>query len=203
MTDGSPSLEVGFQIDAGGSFDSLARLDGLIDSATAKAVAEFEKVERASKGMLDLGVATASVTSFGSAATRELQNAARNMAQVEKAGESLSRQLDRQTSTFGKTREETYAAIQTLAGTGTSPSTTSDAALLSAAGTASEATTPTAANDDMASEIKALREELAAMRADNNAGHAATASNTGSMKRTLDGVTQANGGEAISVASAA
>lgn len=106
MDDGFPTLEVGFAIDTGDSFGSLQQLDGLIDQATANAVAEFAKVERASKGMLDLGGATASMKSFGTAATREAASAARELAKVEKAGESLVRQLERQNAAFGKSREE-------------------------------------------------------------------------------------------------
>ncbi len=106
MDDGTPSLGVGFEIDTGGSFDGMTRLDGLIDTVTANALKEFAKVEQASKGMLNLGGATASVTAFGNATTREARNSARELAKVEKAGESLARQLERQASTFGMTRKQ-------------------------------------------------------------------------------------------------
>lgn len=106
MDDGSPTLEVGFAIDTAGSFESLTQLDGLIDKATANAVAEFAKVEKASSGMLNLAGATASIKAFGSAATRADQDIIRSRAQVESSGEALIRQIQRQTDAFGKTRSE-------------------------------------------------------------------------------------------------
>ncbi|UAK25867.1 coiled-coil domain-containing protein [Sphingomonas nostoxanthinifaciens] len=109
MGDGAPTLEVGFAINPGGSIESLSQLDDLIGKAAADAVREFAKVEAASGHILDLGGATASLTAFGAAATRESQNAARALAQVEKAGESMSRQLDRQTTSFGKSTAELRA----------------------------------------------------------------------------------------------
>ncbi|MEG8025039.1 hypothetical protein QP162_12570 [Sphingomonas aurantiaca] len=53
------------------------------------------------------------------------------------------------------------------------------------------------------SEIKSLREEVTAMRNENNSGQAAIAGNTQRMDRRLEAVTSASGGDAISVASAA
>lgn len=106
MDDGTPSLGVGFEIDTDGAFSNLSQLDSLIDSSVANAVAEFDRVKRATAGMVNLGNATAQITTFGNAATRELQNAAREMARVEKSGEALVRQLERQGAAFGLTRSE-------------------------------------------------------------------------------------------------
>ncbi len=106
MDDDAPGLGVGFSIETGASFENLARLDNQIDSVTAKAIDEFNRMERASAGALNLNGATMSVSAFGAAATRELATAARQMAQVERAGESMVRQLERQGAAFGKTREE-------------------------------------------------------------------------------------------------
>jgi chromosome segregation ATPase len=106
MDNGAPSLEVGFEINTGSSADQLIRLDDLIDRGTANALSEFAKIEKASAGMLNLGNATASMRTFGSAATKETQSAARELANVEKAGERLSNQLGRQNTEFGKTREQ-------------------------------------------------------------------------------------------------
>lgn len=108
MDDGTPTLEVGFAIDMGGSLEELTRLEGLIDTATASAIAEFSKMENAAKSV-SFGGATASITSFGNATTRSAQDAAANFARVEKAGESLLRQLDKQVASFGKTRAEIQA----------------------------------------------------------------------------------------------
>ncbi|WP_242183212.1 hypothetical protein [Sphingomonas sp. CARO-RG-8B-R24-01] len=115
---------------------------------------------------------------------------------------ATSRQeLDRVQAQTAASLEATNAAISNLATTVTP--TTSVAAILANAATVQASTAPAASNDDMASELRSLRDELAQLRADNNAGHAATASNTGSLKRSFDSVTAASGGEAISVAAAA
>lgn len=121
---------------------------------------------------------------------------------------ATSRQeLDRVKAQTAATLESVYAAIMSANGSGTGVATGVGAptgTILSAAATAAQVSTGSVeANDNMAAEIKALREEIAGMRAENNAGHAATAGNTGAVKRTLDNVTAASGGEAISIAAAA
>ena len=109
MDDGAPVLEVGFAIDTGGSFAELQRLSQVMDSAEAKIVADAARIEKATGGMVDLGAGTASIRSFGSAVTKEAQSAARELARVEKAGEGLSRQLERDNATYGKTRDQIRA----------------------------------------------------------------------------------------------
>lgn len=104
--DDAPGMEVGFAINLANSFVELARLDGVIDVVTANALSEFSKLEKASEGLINLGAATATVTTFGAETTRAAQTAARELKKVESAGEGLLRQLERQSSTFGKTREE-------------------------------------------------------------------------------------------------
>lgn len=100
------ALGVGFDIDATGSFETLARLDSAIDRATANAIEEFNRVERASAGMLNLNGAQASLRSFGGETTQAMRAAAREIATVEKAGERLVSQVERQSAAFGKSREE-------------------------------------------------------------------------------------------------
>jgi hypothetical protein len=109
MYDGSPTLEVGFAIDTGGSFGELAQLQSLMDSAEAKIVADAASIERATGGMLNLGGAKASMTAFGATATKEARSAARELNRVEKAGEALSRQMERDAAAFGKSRDELRA----------------------------------------------------------------------------------------------
>lgn len=109
MDEDGASLGVGFEIDFHDAFGSLKTLDDIIGTTAAEAVRQFEKLEAASRGALNLTDATVQIKSFGSAATRELANVERANAKVEKAGEALSRQLDRQITTFGKTREELRA----------------------------------------------------------------------------------------------
>lgn len=106
MEEEGPALGVGFEIDFHDSFGRLKTLDELIGVSAANAVREFRKLEDASRGALNLGGATAELRGFGNAATRELAVAARELARVEKSGEALVRQLERQNSAFGRTREE-------------------------------------------------------------------------------------------------
>lgn len=106
MDDDAPTLSVGFAIDFHDSFGKLKSLDDIIGSTAADAVREFERIKAASNGALNLGPATASVTAFGNAATRELANVARENARVEKSGEGMVRQMQRQAETFGKTASE-------------------------------------------------------------------------------------------------
>lgn len=56
---------------------------------------------------------------------------------------------------------------------------------------------------DMADRIRELTATVEQLRLDNNAGHAATAGNTGRVVKKLDDVTAASGGDAIAIASAA
>jgi hypothetical protein len=105
----SPGLGVGFAIDPEGSFDVLRQLQAAMDSTEGKIIAEAARIEAATGKMINLGGATAQVTSFSNATTREMAIVARETARAEKAGEALSRQLDRQTASFGKTREEMRA----------------------------------------------------------------------------------------------
>lgn len=106
MDEDGAELSVGFAIDFYDSFGQLRTLDDVIGTAAANAVREFQKIEAATNGVINLGGATAQVTAFGNAATREMQAAAREMARAETAGEALVRQLDRQTAAFGKSRSE-------------------------------------------------------------------------------------------------
>ena len=111
-----PTLGVGFAIETGNSFEELLRLQQVMDTTEAKVVAKAAKMEEATGGMVNLGKAHAAISSFGSAATREGASAAREFAKAEKAGEALSRQLARQNSTFGQSKEAIrQARVETAA----------------------------------------------------------------------------------------
>lgn len=99
MSEGSPTLEVAFEINTTGAFGNLVQLDGRIDSSTANAVAEFNRVKQASMGMVNLSGATNEVRAFGQITTQSFRN-------VEKSGEGLVRQMERQIEMFGKTKSE-------------------------------------------------------------------------------------------------
>ncbi len=110
MDDSSPRLEVGFVIDTGDSFGGLMQLQDAIDSTEAKVLADANRIERATRGMVDLAASTTNVVAFGNATSREMQSARQAIASAEKAGERLVAQLERQNSVFGKTREEVRSA---------------------------------------------------------------------------------------------
>lgn len=104
-----PTLEVGFAIEAGGSFDTLSQIQRAMDTTEAKVIADAAKIEKATAGMVSIGGAAAAITAFGNANSREMQAVVRDRAQVERAGERLVAQLERQNASFGKTREELRA----------------------------------------------------------------------------------------------
>jgi hypothetical protein len=136
-------------------------------------------------------------------------DAAKNLPQLSKslldaaAQAATSRQeLDRVQAQTAAMLEATYAAI----GGGSpaeAPTAANTAAALANLSAVQAATGSAAASNDMVSELRALREEMAGMRTENKAGHAATAGNTGSIDRRLAAVTEASSGEAITVASVA
>jgi hypothetical protein len=106
MDDGAPALGVGFEIDTASAFGNLSTLDDAIGKAAADAVRDFQKIEAASKSAVNLAGATAQVTAFANAETRELANVARARNAAEKAGEGMVRQMQRQVETYGKTAAE-------------------------------------------------------------------------------------------------
>ncbi|MEG8025041.1 hypothetical protein QP162_12580 [Sphingomonas aurantiaca] len=105
MDDSSPALEVGFILNTEGAFAEMLRFSQMFDDKTADFVRQAAQIEQAAGG-IRLGGATAHVQTFGNAVSREMQTARMAMAGVEKAGERMVAQLERQNSTFGKTREE-------------------------------------------------------------------------------------------------
>ncbi len=109
MDNDSPGLGVGFTIDPEGSFDTLRQLQAAMDSTEGRIVQEAARIEKATSGMVKLGGAVVEMDSFRNAATRAGREAAQEFARVEKAGEAMVRQLERQNASFGKTRDELRA----------------------------------------------------------------------------------------------
>ena len=118
---------------------------------------------------------------------------------------ATSRQeLDRIKAQVAASLEATYGLIGSLSmGSSTASISTTD--LLTNGLTSQPATVSANDNstDSLAAKLDALRDEVAQMRTENNSGHAATAGNTGSIKKTLDNVTLQSGGDAISTVAAA
>lgn len=109
MDDGTPTLEVGFAIDTGGSFASLERLQQVMDSTEGKVLADASRIEKATASMVDIAGGTAKLTSFGNAMSRTAQAAVRDAARVEKTGEALLRRIERENAAYGKSRSELRA----------------------------------------------------------------------------------------------
>ncbi len=107
--DGAASLEVGFILNTEGAFAELLRFGQMFSSETQDFIRNSARIEAAAGG-IKLAGATSAVANFGAAATREGASAAREFARVEKAGGAMARQLERQNSVFGKTREEVRSA---------------------------------------------------------------------------------------------
>ncbi len=105
-TDGTPTLEVGFEVNFFDSFGQLKALDDIVGTTAAEVMREFQRLEKASMGAVNLSGATAQITSFGNAASRELREVAQANSRVERAGEGVVRQLNRQIEVFGKTASE-------------------------------------------------------------------------------------------------
>jgi Prophage tail length tape measure protein len=99
MDEDGPMLGVGFAIDFHDSFGQIRSLDDLIGTTQANIVREFQKIEAASKGVLNLGGAKAQVSSFGN----ELTGLSRDTARVEKSAEAMVRKIEREIEVFGKT----------------------------------------------------------------------------------------------------
>lgn len=106
MDEDGATLEVGFAIDFHDSFGQLRSLDDVVGDVAAKTFREFQRIEQASRGAVNMGAATAQVTAFGNAASRELAQVAKDASRVERAGEGIVRQMTRQIEVFGKNASE-------------------------------------------------------------------------------------------------
>lgn len=102
----TPTLEVGFAIETGASFEALRQLQAAMDTTEGKIVAEAARIEKATGGMINLAGAKAQITAFGGDVTREMASIARETAKAEKAAEAMVRQLEREAQAFGKSRSE-------------------------------------------------------------------------------------------------
>jgi hypothetical protein len=152
--------------------------------------------------MGQFNVAAAAAQGGDQSAASSLPGLSQALLQAAQLTATSRQELDRVKAQTAATLESVYATI--MAANGSSATTTTAGAptgtILSAAATAAQVSSGTAeANDNLASEIKALREEVIQLRSDNNAGHAQTASNTGAINRKFDDVTADAGGNAITV----
>lgn len=173
-----------------GIMEEVRRIRGLTGSESAGGFASAQ-------GQFNAAVAAAQAGDIDAA--RSLPGLSQALLRAAEQQATSRQELDRIRAQTAATLEQLFATIN-----GASPSTpTVTNALLSDAAAAAQIGTTGQDNIDLAGEVRALRDEVAGMRADNNAGHAATAGNTGAMKRTLENVTAESGGDAVSTRVAA
>ncbi|GGE75172.1 D-alanyl-D-alanine carboxypeptidase family protein [Sphingomonas prati] len=172
-----------------GIMDEVKRIRGLNDASGGGTFASL---------MGQFNAANSAAQGGDMDAAKSLPQLSKSLLDAAALAATSRQELDRVQAQTAAMLEATYATIG-----GDDPADTSSTSTAAAALSAAQASASTAAtNDSLLSELKALREEMTAMRNDNNAGHAATAGNTGAVRRTLESVT-APGGDAIAVASAA
>jgi len=120
---------------------------------------------------------------------------------IEAAGNTATsrQELERVKMQTAASLEATHAAIQAMAGLQSPPSVSTPANdAPQAAATAAQASA-----DLLVGEVRDLREEVARLRKENSAGHAATASAAGRSARVLESVSSSSGGDALAVANGA
>ncbi|MBW6531931.1 phage tail length tape measure family protein [Sphingomonas sp. RRHST34] len=108
--DGSPELSVGFTIESGNSEEQLRQIQQAMNTAERGVVGSAGRIEQATQSMVKADAAVAGFTLTANASSRVAASIARDRAQIEKTGESLVRQLERQNATFGMTKSEIQAA---------------------------------------------------------------------------------------------
>lgn len=176
--------------------DEVNRIRGITDGTGTGSFAQLQ-------GQFNAAVAAAKGGDQDAAGT--LPSLSQALIQAAELAATSRQELDRVKAQTAASLESVYASVLALAGgtsatgvaTGTGAPT---GTILEAAATAAQASASTSDSDSVVTELKALRAEVAQMRSENNSGHAATASNTGSIKKTMDNVTADSGGDAITVA---
>lgn len=103
------TLEFGLEMATGGAIADVTRFGGVVDKVSAQAIRDLDRIDAATKGVGDMSTAEASLVRYAETAARSAIATAREMNRVERAGESMIAQLDRQIATYGKTASEVRA----------------------------------------------------------------------------------------------
>jgi hypothetical protein len=99
MENGSPALEVGFDIVTSNSLDEIAQLKRAMAETEGQIVRQAGSIEGAVGGMVKLSPAIAEFRTFGSESTRAA-------AAAERAAERMTFALEKEIATYGKSRAE-------------------------------------------------------------------------------------------------
>lgn len=103
------SLEIELLMATASAVSDLVRFGGQVDKTTAESIKNLDRIDAAMKGIGDMSGPTAKMVQFAEETARTAVSAAREFNRIEKAGEALSAQLDRQISVYGKTTVEIRA----------------------------------------------------------------------------------------------
>ncbi len=103
------SLEIELLMATASAVSDLVRFGGQVDKTTAESIKNLDRIDAAMKGIGDMSGPTAKMVQFAEETARTAVSAAREFNRIEKAGEALSSQLDRQINTYGKTTAQIRA----------------------------------------------------------------------------------------------
>jgi hypothetical protein len=104
------TLEVELAMATGQAIEDVVRFGGAVDKMTAQAIRDADKIEQAIQGATNMSGATAQMVKLADETAKAAISSARDLGRIERAGEALVAQLDRQTASFGKSRLEILAA---------------------------------------------------------------------------------------------
>lgn len=99
MNEDDDALSVGFEIDFRDSFGRLRTLDDMVGEAAAQMFRQMQSMEKS------LGMPISAIRNL----TQETRQFSRDRKAAERAGEGLSRQLDREIANYGKSKTEIIA----------------------------------------------------------------------------------------------
>ena len=182
--------------------DEVKRIRGLGDTAGAQGYASL---------LGQFNAATDAARGGDQDAAKGLPALSKSLLDAAEAAATSRQDLDRIQNMAASSLEETYALIMGTA----SASQAATAALAADGGTADSqswwstfsagqaSAGDRAANDDVAGEVRALRAEVAGLRADNNSGNAALISAGNRTAKTLENVSSQSGGDAFATVAAA
>lgn len=108
MDEDGASLSVGFVIEP--SYAGLLEMQRVMDSTEGKILASTKRVEQATGGMINGSSAVAQITAIANAATKAERETRREKILTEQAIERAIKQIDREASAVGRTKEQQRAA---------------------------------------------------------------------------------------------
>jgi hypothetical protein len=175
--------------------DEIKRIRGLSDTTGATSFASL---------LGQFNTATTAARGGNQDAAKSLPQLSQSLLTAAANAATSRQELDRIQAQTAASLQATYALITSFGGAVPSTSTSHSALITAAATTqAASGASNDNATDALTAKVDALLSEIEQLRADNNAGMATVAANTGAVKRKLDDVTADSGGNSISTVIAA